>query len=56
MSDVFFGVVFASVAGIMVYISLNDLLPSSREYGKQSYVTHGMIAGMIVMALSLLLI
>ncbi len=56
MSDAVFGIVFASVAGIMVYISLNDLLPSSRKYGSQKIVTYGMILGMIVMALSLLII
>lgn len=55
MNDIVFGVVFSSVAGIMVYISLNDLLPSSREYGSQKKSTYGMIVGMITMALSLLL-
>lgn len=55
MNDIVFGIIFSSVAGIMVYISLNDLLPSSRKYGSQKSSTYGMIAGMIVMAISLLL-
>lgn len=55
ISDALFGMVFASVAGIMVYISLNDLLPQSREYGTQKTVTYGLIFGMIIMAISLLL-
>jgi ZIP family zinc transporter len=29
-----FGVIFASVAGIMVYISLDELLPTAEEYGE----------------------
>ena len=50
-----FGFVFAGVAGIMVYISLDELLPAAREYGKSHLVIGGVIAGMAVMALSLLL-
>lgn len=50
-----FGVLFGSVAGIMVYISLDELLPAAREYGEHHLSIHGMIAGMMVMALSLLL-
>lgn len=50
-----FGFIFASVAGIMVYISLDELLPSAREYGEHHLSIYGLIAGMAVMALSLLL-
>jgi ZIP family zinc transporter len=55
-NDVIFGVLFASVAGIMVFISLDELLPAAREYGKPHLAAYGLVAGMIVMALSLLLI
>ena len=54
-NDVMFGFIFASVAGIMVYISLDELLPSAREYGEHHLAIYGLIAGMAVMALSLLL-
>lgn len=54
-NDVVFGVLFASVAGIMVFISLDELLPTAREYGKPHHAIYGLIAGMIVMAVSLLL-
>ncbi len=54
-SDRVFGFIFASVAGIMVYISLDSLLPSAREYGEHHLAIYGLIAGMAVMALSLLL-
>ncbi len=49
------GFVFAVVAGIMVFISLDELLPSAREYGEHHLSIYGLIAGMMVMALSLLL-
>jgi len=54
-NDVVYGVLFASVAGIMVFISLDELLPSAREYGEAHLSIYGLVAGMIVMAVSLLL-
>ncbi len=54
-NDTMFGFIFASVAGIMVYISLDELLPSAREYGEHHLSMYGLIAGMAVMAVSLLL-
>lgn len=54
-NDVVFGVLFASVAGIMVFISLDELLPTAQEYGEHHLSIYGLIAGMIVMAISLLL-
>jgi len=49
------GILFGGVAGIMVYISLDELLPTSQAYGKGHDSLMGLIAGMAVMALSLLL-
>jgi ZIP family zinc transporter len=49
------GILFGGVAGIMVYISLDELLPTSRAYGVGHDSLIGLIAGMAVMALSLLL-
>jgi ZIP family zinc transporter len=49
------GLLFGGVAGIMVYISLDALLPTSRAYGKGHDSLLGLLAGMLVMALSLLL-
>lgn len=54
-NDAMFGFIFAVVAGIMVYISLDELLPSAREYGEHHLSIYGLIAGMAVMAVSLLL-
>ncbi len=55
MNDVVFGILFASVAGIMVFISLDGLLPAAREYGEAHLSIYGLVSGMIVMAVSLLL-
>ncbi|WP_419660012.1 ZupT: zinc transporter [Desulfosarcina variabilis str. Montpellier] len=49
------GILFGGVAGIMVYISLDELLPTSRAYGKGHDSLYGLVAGMVVMAVSLLL-
>ena len=49
------GILFGGVAGIMVYISLDELLPTSRAYGKGHDSLFGLVGGMVVMALSLLL-
>jgi ZIP family zinc transporter len=50
------GMLLGGVAGIMVYISLDDLLPASRAFGKGHDSLIGVVAGMAVMALGLLLI
>ena len=55
MNDIVFGIIFAVVAGIMVFISLDELLPTAREYGEHHLSIYGLIAGMMVMAVSLLL-
>jgi ZIP family zinc transporter len=49
------GIILASVAGIMVYISLDELLPTAEKYGEHHLSISGLIAGMIMMALSLFL-
>jgi ZIP family zinc transporter len=54
-TDTTFGVLFAMVAGIMVFISLDELLPSAQKYGEHHLSIYGLIAGMMVMAISLLL-
>ena len=49
------GILFGGIAGVMVYISLDELLPTSRAYGKGHDSLFGLMGGMAVMALSLLL-
>ena len=54
-NDMVFGLLFAMVAGIMVFISLDELLPSAQKYGEHHLSIYGLVVGMLVMALSLLL-
>lgn len=56
MSPTLLGCVLASVAGIMVFISLDELLPAAREYGEHHISIYGLIAGMAIMAFSLILL
>ena len=55
LDEAMLGYVFAGVAGIMVYISLDELLPMAEEHGEHHIAIWGLIAGMIVMATSLIL-
>ncbi|MFC1781995.1 zinc transporter ZupT [Planctomycetota bacterium] len=54
-NDVVFGIIFAFVAGIMVFVALDELLPTAREYEQPHLAVYGLISGMVIMALSLLL-
>ncbi len=53
MSEIVFGFLFASVAGIMVFISIDNLLPAAREYGEPHLSLYGLTGGMALMAVSL---
>ena len=55
INSVILGVLFALVAGIMVFISLDELLPTAKEYGAHHLSIYGLVAGMALMAFSLLL-
>ena len=54
-SEGVFGVVFSAVGGIMVFISLDELLPTAREYDTGHIAIYGVGLGMALMAVSLLL-
>ncbi|MBN2188127.1 MAG: ZIP family metal transporter, partial [Chitinispirillaceae bacterium] len=56
MNDTVMGVLFAAVAGIMVFISLDELLPSAQKYGEHHLSIYGLVVGMGIMAVSLLLL
>ena len=56
MTDTAYGALFGIVGGMMIYISLKELLPTAHKYDPHDqYVTDSMFAGMAVMALSLIL-
>lgn len=50
------GASLAAVAGIMIYISFDELLPAARVYGEHHVVIASVVVGMLVMAASLLLL
>jgi zinc transporter, ZIP family len=56
LNESMFGIIFAGVAGIMVFISIDELLPAAREYGEHHLSIYGLIAGMAVMGVSLVLL
>ena len=51
-----FPLVLAAVAGIMIYISLDELLPTAEKYGKHHIAIAGVISGMAIMGISLLVL
>lgn len=55
ITDALFGFLFSGIAGIMIFISLDQLLPAAHAYGKHHYAIYGLISGMAIMAISLLL-
>ncbi len=56
MTEAILGLLFAAVAGIMVFISLDELLPTAEKYGQHHHAIYGVFSGMLVMALSLVLL
>lgn len=51
-----FPLVLSAVAGIMIYISLDELLPTAEKYGKHHIAIAGVVGGMALMGISLLII
>ena len=51
-----FPLILAAVAGIMIYISLDELLPTAEKYGKHHIAIAGVVGGMAIMGVSLLLL
>ena len=50
-----FPLVLAAVAGIMIYISLDELLPTAEKYGKHHVAIAGVVGGMAIMGVSMLI-
>jgi len=55
LNDIVFGILFGAVAGIMILISFDELLPTAEKYGEHHYVIGGLLSGMALMAFSLLM-
>jgi len=55
VSTPFFSALLPFIAGIMVFISLDELLPMAKNFGYGHIAIYGIATGMLVMALSLLM-
>jgi len=55
-NDLIIGILFSIVAGTMVFVAIDELLPTSQEYEDHHLSVYGVILGMIVMAISLTLL
>ena len=55
LSDTVYGIIFGAIAGIMVYIAIEELIPMAREYDKGNSMILGCIGGMVIMAISLIM-
>lgn len=53
LSGTLLGILFAAVAGIMVYISFDELLPTAEHYGEHHLAIYGLFAGMLVMGIGI---
>ncbi|MBR5856134.1 MAG: zinc transporter ZupT [Bacteroidales bacterium] len=56
LSDSFLGIILAAVAGIMVYISLDELLPTAENYGAHHIAIIGVLMGMAFMGFGMMLV
>lgn len=55
LSPAIFATVFGVIAGIMVFLAMDELLPTAKRYSKGHDTVYGMVSGMAVIALSLIL-
>lgn len=55
LSDAVFGAVFGLIAGVMVFLALDELLPAAKRYARSHETVYGLISGMFALAISLVL-
>ena len=56
INNIILGAMLAIVAGIIIYISLEELLPVSHSIGKEHFSILGLITGIVIIAVILILI
>ncbi len=55
LTESVFGAVFGIIAGVMVFLSLDELLPAAKHYAKGHETVYGLVIGMVFMAISLIM-
>ncbi|MBF7689143.1 zinc transporter ZupT [Acinetobacter rathckeae] len=53
LNDIVYGIVFGLISGVMVYLALDELLPTAKKYAKGHETVYGLVVGMSALALSL---
>src|SRR5690606_7166605 len=54
-SEAVYGAVSGVIAGVMVFLAIDELLPAAKRYGKGHETVYGLVSGMGVLAVSLVL-
>ena len=55
LSPLVYGAIFGTIAGSMVFLALHELMPSARRHARGHETVYGLVAGMAMMAMSLVL-
>lgn len=55
LSDAVYGWVFGVIAGAMVFLAMDELLPAAKRYSSGHETPYGLVLGMAIMALSLVM-
>lgn len=50
-----YGIVFGMIGGVMVYLALDELLPTAKRYAKGHETVYGLVSGMAILASSLVM-
>ncbi|MPN26182.1 Zinc transporter ZupT [bioreactor metagenome] len=48
--------IYAAVAGVMIFVTFDGLLPMAHKYGEEHWSLYGLVAGMFLMALGLAIV
>ena len=55
LSEAVFGALFGIIAGVMVFLAIDELLPAAKRYARGHETVYGLVSGMGVLAISLVL-
>ena len=55
MSETVYGLIFGVIGGVMVYLALDELLPTAKRYAKGHETVYGLVSGMAALASSLVI-
>ena len=56
ISPLFLNGLIATIAGIMIYVSISELIPEGFSYGRRSYTVGGLVAGILAMSVGIYLV